>query len=274
MSDGRVPPMRGRERPRHHRPDLTPSVRERYRSPTASEELGEHCLTLDNYLPATIPPERDERWIGYVSHPSATPHLGNLRFEQWWAWWLALNAVARFWVRDYQPPESSDAGDRVERERLRLWAESENLGMIEVDRTRLREAVLSANGPVIIHPGDEYDAFVASLTWRSGVQKPDSSSRQPSSIPPARRRCSGDPALHWRRSSGLARRPSRGEALGEHAGKYFEDRVHAALSKHPAVIQLRSDVLLQGTAGGQGGVQIDHGFVTGTFSCLSSPSPT
>jgi hypothetical protein len=235
---------------------------------TASEDLGEHCLTLDNYLPVTISPERDERWIGYASHPSATPHLGNLRFEQWWSWWLALNAVARFWVRDYQPPESSDAGDPAERERLWLWAESQNLGMIEVDRNRLRDAVLRER--IRDHPSpDEYDAFAASLTWRSGVQKPEFLESPAIFYPSGEATMFWDILRHGGVLPGLARRLSRGRgALGEHAGKYFEGRVHAALSKHPAVTQLRSDIELPGAAGGQGGVQIDHGFVTGDLLVL------
>ncbi len=68
---------------------------------------------------------------------------------------------------------------------------------------------------------------------------------------------------------GLARRLSRGRgALGTHAGKYFEGLVHNALSKHPTVTQLRSDVLLRSEAEGRDEIQIDHGFVSGNLLVL------
>jgi hypothetical protein len=56
---------------------------------TASKDLGEQRLTLDNYLPVTISPEREQQWMGYLSHPSAEPHLGSLPFERWRLYWLA-----------------------------------------------------------------------------------------------------------------------------------------------------------------------------------------
>lgn len=235
---------------------------------TASGELGEQCLTLDNYLPVTVSPERDQQWMGYLSHPSAAPHLGDLPFERWWRWWLALNAVARSWIQDYLPPASSDAADPAERERLRLCSEAQNIGMIEVDRNRLRDAVLRER--IRDHPPhDEYDAFVASLTWRPGVQKPEFVESPAIFYPSGGATMFWDLLRHGGVLPGLARRVSRKRgALGEHVGKYFEGLVHAALSKHPAVTQLRSNVLLQSEAGGQGGVQIDHGFVLGNLLVL------
>ncbi len=157
---------------------------------TASGEPEEQRLTLDNYLPVTISSERDQQWIGYLSHPSAERHLGGLPFERWWRCWLALNAVARSSIQDYSPPPSTNAAGQAERELLRLCSEAQNIGMVEVDRGRLRHAVLHER--IRDHPSqDEYDAFVGSLTWRPGCRNPSSSNPRPSSIPPARRRCSG-----------------------------------------------------------------------------------
>jgi hypothetical protein len=235
---------------------------------TASRELGEQHLTLNNYWPITIPPERDRQWTGYLSHPSAAPHLGGLPFDRWWRCWLALNLVARSWIQHYLLPASSDAANPAEQERLRLFSEAQNIGMIEVDRDRLRNAVLHEQ--IRDHPSrDEYDAFVASLTWRPGMQKPEFVESPAIFYPSGDRTMFWDLLRHGGVLPGLARRLSRKRGgLGERIGKYFEDRVHAALSEHPAVTQLRSDVSLPSGTGSQDGIQIDHGFVSGNLLVL------
>ena len=207
---------------------------------TASRELGEQRLTLDNYLPVTISPEREQQWMGYLSHPSAEPHLGDLPFDRWRFYWLALNVVARSWVQDYPLPASSDADDPAERERLRLCSEVQNIGMIEVDRNRLRDAVLRE--PILDRPSqDEYDAFLASLTWRPGMQKPEFVESPAIFYPSAEATMFWDLLRHGGVLPGLARRLSRSEAgsasMPGNTSKVGPHCLEQTPSRHPAALR-------------------------------------
>lgn len=235
---------------------------------TASKRLEEQLLTLDHYLPVTIPTDRDQRWYGYLTHPNAAPHLGNLPFERWWCCWLALNATARWWLQSWAVPERSDAADSAERERLRLHAEAHNLGMIEVDRNRLRQAVLEQRATEAPTEA-EYDAFMASLMWRAGVQRPEFIESPAVFYPSSPETVFWDLLRHGGVVPGLARRISRQRGgLGEHVGAYFEGRVHAALANHRAVDGLRSDVLVRDRTRSDHAIQIDHGFILGDLLVL------
>jgi hypothetical protein len=221
---------------------------------------GDQPLTLENFLPVTISSQRDRRWIGYLSHHDTAAHLGGLPFDRWWSYWISLNAVASSWTQQYDPPARTDAGTPEERERLRICCEVQNLGMFEVIRSRLRDAVLSVRTAESFFAA-EYDAFVDSLTWRAGAQKPEFVESPAVFYPSGPETMFWDLLRHGGVLPGLARRVARKRGpIGEAAGRYFEGRVHASLNDHPAVTELRPDVTI-GTDTVPQQLQIDHGFV-------------
>jgi hypothetical protein len=235
---------------------------------TASKRLKDQRLELAHYLPITIPPNLDQHWIAYLTHqPSAAEYLGELPFERWWCCWLALNAAAWQLLQIWDPPDSTDATDSSVRTGLRLYAEAHNLGMIEVQCDRLREAVLGQQY-VEAPTAAEYDSFVDSLTWKPGGQgrprrTPDFLESPVVFYPTGPDTSWWDLTRHGGVLPGLARWISMKRSdLGRHVGAHFEGRVHQALSGHPAVTGLRSDVLLPNQ------IQIDHGFVLGDVLVL------